>query len=51
MPVNGFYMQVSLNPAVLQVDPCVEESDLFSRPGGSIFDGGVVMVKVLNKGM
>ena len=49
VPVRGLDMQVSPNQAVLQVDPCVEEGDLFGRPSGSKFDGRVVMVETVNE--
>ena len=39
VPVRGFDMQVSLNPAIFEVDPCVEEGYLFGRPGSSKFNG------------
>ena len=41
---------VSLNLAVFQIGPCVEEYDLFSRPGGNKFNGWAVTVKTLNEG-
>ena len=50
VPVRGLDMQVSPDPSIHQVDPCVEEGYLFGRPGGSKLDGRVVMVQTLNKG-
>ena len=49
MLVRGFDMQICLNTAVLQVDPCVEEDYLFSGPGGSKFDSRVVTINILDK--
>ena len=51
VPVCGFDMQVSLDPATFKVDPCVEEGYLLGRPGSSKFDGRVVTVKTLNKSL
>ena len=49
--VRGFDMQVSLDPVILQVDPCVEEGDVLGRLGGNKFNGWVVTVKALYKGV
>ena len=43
MLVCGFDMQVSLDTAILQVDPCVEEGYLFGGPDGIKFDASLVM--------
>ena len=49
VPVCGHDIQVSPDQAVLQVNPCVEEAYLFSRPSGSKFDGRVVTVEAVNE--
>ena len=49
MLVRGFDMQVGLDTAVLEVDPCVEEDDLFGRRGGSKFNSRVETVNVLSQ--
>ena len=49
MFVRGFDTQVRLNPVVVQVYDRVQERYFFCLPGGSKFDGRVVMVKALNK--
>ena len=51
MLVHGFDVQVGLDMAVLQVDPCDEEGYLFGRPDGSKFDSRVVTINVFNKFM
>ena len=31
--VHGLHVQVGLDPVLFEVNPCVEEDDLFHRPG------------------
>ena len=47
--VCGLDMQVSPDLTVLQVDPCVKEGYLFSRPSGSKLDSRVVTVEAVNE--
>ena len=46
---SGLDIQVSPDLAVLQVNPCVDEGDLFGGLSGSKFDSRVVTVEAVNE--
>ena len=49
MFVHVFSVKICHDLAILEVDRCVQKRYLFSWPGGSKFDGGVVTIKALNE--
>ena len=49
MFVHGFSIEVCTNLAILEVDRCVQERNLFCWPGGSKFDSRVVTIQALNE--